>query len=79
MVNLVNSNIWMGGSDIASEGTWMWEDGKPWALYKNFASGEPNDGAGGEDCLEMVKGNHNDGRWNDISCSDALRSVCKKI
>ena len=69
----------MGGSDIASEGTWIWEDGKPWASYQNFASGEPNNGAaGGEDCLEMVKGNDNNGRWNDISCGYAKSSVCKK-
>ena len=79
VVNLVNSNVWMGGSDIASEGTWIWEDGKAWASYQNFASGEPNNGAaGGEDCLEMVKGNDNNGRWNDISCGYAKSSVCKK-
>ena len=74
--NFVNSNVWMGGSDIASEGTWIWEDGKAWGSYQNFASDEPNNGAGGgEDCLEMWKDN---GRWNDAPCVNGKSSVCKK-
>lgn len=45
---LFNSNYWLGGSDQASEGDWIWVDGPEAGQaigglsYENWDSGEPN-------------------------------------
>jgi hypothetical protein len=66
---------WIGGSDIASEGTWAWDGGTPWT-YTNWASGEPNNSGGNEDCLQLWR--YTDGTWNDEPCAQALNYVCER-
>ena len=68
------TRIWMGGNDVATNGVWIWEDGKPWGVYTAWISGEPN-GGNSESCLEIVKTNRG---WNDAPCSNTKPSVCKK-
>lgn len=74
----------IGGSDAATEGTWKWPGGDPfWQggaggmplgnRYANWDPGEPNDD-GTEDCAEMKPS----GTWNDGSCGDAQRFVCRR-
>lgn len=75
-----NYTIWMGLSDAAQEGNFIWLDGAP-VTYTNWASGEPNDlhpsccniplfpcndirCSQGEDCVQM----YGDGSWNDLGC-----------
>ncbi len=29
----VNTQVWLGGSDIATEDTWVWTDGSPGNLF----------------------------------------------
>lgn len=58
--------VWMGATDSATEGTFVWADGS--ALdYENWASGQPDDD-GGEDCL-LIQANL-DYAWNDAACSN---------
>jgi len=45
------SNLWIGFTDQASEGTWEWISGEA-VTYTNWASGEPKD-ANGEDYAVM--------------------------
>lgn len=69
---------WMGGSDSAAEGVWVWIDGTAWA-YTKWRSGEPGNGGGGvpgEDCLEMASAGA--GEWNDNECYVAARYVCER-
>lgn len=58
-------SIWLGASDQAVEGTWVWDDGSPWS-YTRWASGEPNNSTAtnpnGEDFCRM---DVVDGRWLD--------------
>ena len=59
----------IGGNDVASEGTWVWDSGDPMSFI-NWASGEPNNAGGEEHCLEMYgAGNAKGGLWNDMVCS----------
>lgn len=61
-------DAFVGGSDEALEGTFVWDDGTPVQLT-NWNAGEPNSGAGGfeEDCIQVI-GSLN-GLWNDVPCA----------
>jgi hypothetical protein len=76
--SLVGSrSAWLGGSDSAVEGTWLWvtgpEAGTVFAngvapvggSYVNWQNGQP-DNANEEDCLHFRIGMPN--RWNDAPC-----------
>ncbi len=86
MARSINSNIWLGASDAATEGTWRWFSGTNAATtfwvgtstgtlqsgtYANWLSGEPNDAGGNEDHLTMGV---SDGLWNDASGSNVPRA-----
>lgn len=64
---------WLGLSDQAEEGTFVWSDGEP-ATFTRWSSGEPNDAGGREDCAQLVPWS---GRWNDIDCARRLPFVCQ--
>ncbi len=74
-----DNNLWLGATDEATEGTWLWVDnnavffqgtgtagGPVGGLYENFNGAEPND-SGGEDYCEMSTG----GGWNDNAIDEA--------
>ena len=78
MLSVINvmepPSIWIGSNDIATDGVWVWEDGKPWGVYTSWNSGEPN-GGNNEQCVEMFKTKSG---WNDGRCGDVRPFVCKK-
>jgi len=60
----VDRLCWIGFSDAASEGTWVWSSGEP-VTYTHWGPGEPNNGYGaGEDYAHMGPP---DGFWNDLA------------
>ena len=70
-----NFLIWVGMSDIATEGVWTLTDGRVLSnaeILAIFREGEPNN-VGGEHCAryEYQSG------LNDCPCDDNLRSVCE--
>jgi lectin-like protein len=68
------SGVWLGGTDAAQEGIFLWADGSP-VLLNGWAFGQPNDGAG-VDCIEK----RNDGTdlWYDQRCTDARPFICER-
>ncbi|CAL4139130.1 unnamed protein product, partial [Meganyctiphanes norvegica] len=72
------SGFWLGGSDVASEGTWVWQSGEP--LGDRFpwdpenGHGEPNNANGDENCLEM---RIHENRYNDIQCHNTKGYICE--
>ena len=61
--NFAPRDLWLGASDAASEGTWVWVTGEPWS-YTNWYPGEPNNFGGVENYLvtdtSVLK------KWNDV-------------
>ncbi len=70
--------VWMGASDGAVEGQFVWMDGSP-VGYAAWRDEEPNDaGNGGDpgaDCAARV-GGQNPG-WVDRSCADEYPFICE--
>ncbi|XP_039462095.1 CD209 antigen-like protein E [Oreochromis aureus] len=80
--------FWIGLTDSAVEGRWVWVDGSPLNESLKFWSGkEPDNWKGhngkhpdGEDCARMgEKGGAKDlNCWFDAFCSKPHRSICEK-
>jgi hypothetical protein len=67
--------FWIGFTDAATEGTWLWVDGTP-TSYTNWYSTEPDNtgpSGGPANCGIVNTG----GQWYDRSCNDANRYVCQ--
>ncbi|XP_052781838.1 low affinity immunoglobulin epsilon Fc receptor-like [Mya arenaria] len=74
--NFDNEEIWLGGSDKNSEGTWYWiSDRRVWTRddFKAWNIREPNNDNGGEDCMHLQSG----GKWNDGHCHIQMTVVCE--
>lgn len=66
---LVGSNdTFVGATDLAVEGSFVWDDGTP-VGYTHWRTGEPNNGAGmyQEDCV-VIAGARTGGGWDDRPC-----------
>jgi hypothetical protein len=73
-------SMWIGLDDRAVEGTFVAPNGVSIDLAEavrtsRFAAGEPNDGAVGEDCVEVSGG----GTWNDQACAVLDAVVCQDV
>lgn len=66
-------SLWIGFSDLETEGTFAWADGTP-VDHTNWNAGEPNDAAGNEDCAQLAQAT---GYWNDFDCAMALPFICE--
>ncbi|XP_018538284.1 C-type lectin domain family 17, member A [Lates calcarifer] len=69
---------WVGMTDRAVEGTWIWVDGTP--VNKDglqWAPGQPDGAFGGEDCSDLRTMNDFIG-LNDLNCSTRIQWICEK-
>jgi hypothetical protein len=64
------ANTWIGASDLATEGTFVWDDGTPLS-FTNWHAGEPNNGGPDatyqEDCA-IIAGERVGKQWDDRPC-----------
>ena len=68
----VNQTLWIGLTDEVTEGQFKWVSGEI-STYTNWLPGEPNNGWGGEDHVEMNFGSP--GKWNDSSSNQFRRGI----
>ncbi len=77
------TDTWIGLDDQASEGAFVWvtdEDTKGYPPLSGgpWGSGEPNDGAGGQDCVLVGdQSGGNAGRFVDAACSERHDYLCE--
>jgi hypothetical protein len=72
IARLSSSPMWIGLSDTALEGSWVWVSGESFA-YSHWRSGEPSHDPG-ENC---VLANWSQEGWNDIDCAGDWAYVCE--
>lgn len=71
--------VWLGASDITTEGTFTWVTGEAWA-YTNFMQNQPDNtgtnAAGLGDCVTMGC-NNQAGAWDDDICTATRGILCE--
>ena len=75
----IEGGRWLGGTDAASEGTWAWIDGSPFALVK-WGMDQPDDFEGRQDCLRVIGGMYQAWpaeAWDDFDCEREHPFVCE--
>lgn len=69
---------WIGYTDAGFEGIWVWADASPIG-YTNWSPNEPNDSLGNEDCaVDNWLDPTTNAKWNDLICTDFLKSICER-
>ena len=71
--SLCPGSCWIGLSDSANEGNFVWINGEQ-VSYTKWASNEPNDFLWNEDCTQLKS----NGKWNDANCDGTVAFVCEK-
>ena len=83
---LIEGDTWIGASDVAAEGRWVWPDGSPVALlslqmegpsilFSGWEEGKPNNNEDPDlehDCGQMRLS----GRWDDTDCDLEHPFIC---
>jgi hypothetical protein len=71
-------HYWLGGTDVQTEGTWVWAPSSAAVSYTDWAPDQPDSAQMDfeEDCMEMA-GEYNY-KWNDYSCDKTGFSICEK-
>ena len=67
-----SDNLWVGGSDSATEGDWVFVDGAS-VTYANWYPGEPNNYGGNQDCMDFNY--QSPGLWNDTGCTSTKKAI----
>ncbi|XP_051907364.1 macrophage mannose receptor 1 [Hippocampus zosterae] len=68
------SDMWTGLNDLLVSGMYVWSD-QHMVTFTYWAPGQPNNHHGfNDDCVKML---HQTGRWNDVSCTELNRFMCK--
>jgi hypothetical protein len=79
LIDLVGDSpsTWLGGTDAAVQGTWLWPDGAPFS-YSAWGEGQPT-GQPGEDCVRFVGPavlGFGPSDWTDVPCAQLLPRIC---
>ncbi|XP_076086006.1 perlucin-like [Mytilus galloprovincialis] len=65
----------LGGSDILTEGKWIWTTSQTNFTVTNWIPGEPNNAQGNEHCLAMKGAGY---QWNDVKCAMIAACICQR-
>ncbi|XP_053395419.1 E-selectin-like [Mercenaria mercenaria] len=70
----IDGEYYIGLSDRANEGTFVWLTGAELNYNGGWEENEPNDANGNEDCVHFNMASN----LNDLTCTEDLRYICEK-
>jgi hypothetical protein len=90
---MIDDEAWIGASDAANEGEWVWvDDGTPFwngtatngravnRAYESWSANQPNGGVN-TNCARLATTNagalNGTPTWADVECEDLRPSVCE--
>lgn len=71
-----NCTCWFGYNDLASEGSFVYDNGSL-STYVNWYKGVADNAGGHENCGELVLYGAYGGQWNDGDCSIPITFLCE--
>ena len=72
----ITADVWTGGNDLYKEDVYVWTGSyNSRIVYTDWASNEPNNYRGNEDCISIKKAL--DYQWNDDVCSKTFNFICE--
>ncbi|XP_001647954.2 C-type lectin 37Da [Aedes aegypti] len=77
-----NCSFWIGASDLADEGTFVWVATGEEVTYTNWRENEPNNEGGNEDCIQLayIPALNYHWSWNDNTCAgQSLYFICESV
>merc|ERR1711872_356271 len=87
VAGLDSDSMWLGGTDVTTEGSWVWSDGSTFS-FNSWNPGQPDNlfygGMPEQDCLRTnfePRFGGSAGKWDDHQCnltSYYFKFVCKK-
>uniref|UniRef100_A0A1W7R8T4 Putative c-type lectin n=1 Tax=Aedes albopictus TaxID=7160 RepID=A0A1W7R8T4_AEDAL len=77
----VSCSFWIGASDLAEEGSFIWVATGQELTYANWHQGEPNDHGDNEDCIQLayIQSTEYNWSWNDNVCARPLYFICESV
>ena len=76
-LKLRDHELWIGGSDKESGGTWKWSDCSAWEFtnWGTISGVKQPSNHSGHNCLEYLR---RDWKWNDAHCNVGRHFLCSK-
>lgn len=77
--NITKTELWIGASDLAEEGNFVWHDTGMELTFSNFHRGQPDNANGTEHCVHMryAPAANWQWHWNDWDCDLKSAFVCE--
>ncbi len=75
---LAIQSAWIGLSDYAWEGEYVWASGEPLG-YTNWYPGQPNNYGGAQDYVEMMNSGHWNDQYNNYSLEYIMELPCSTV
>ena len=63
---------WIGATDVAEEGNFIWTSDNSTVGFVNWYPGEPSN-SNGEDCVAICRNEH----WSDYRCNVKFPYICQ--
>jgi cysteine-rich repeat protein len=74
-----DTRVWLGGNDMAADGTFVWSNGEPWWATPPWTATSPNTTAGNlDDCVSLLAVGSSADDFDDIPCAELHGYVCER-